>query len=71
MEQTPICQRGGGIEGWMKEDKEINQKHTYITHRHEQQCSDSQRESGEGLGGGREKGEKWGWKETLLGVVGT
>ena len=46
-------------------------KHISVTQRFREQCGDDQREKGVGLGGGGQRGEKWGWKETLLGVEGT
>ena len=40
-------------EEWI--EKLHNKKHIYITHRHRQQCGDSQRERGVGVGGGGQR----------------
>ena len=72
---TNSYQRGGDLEGWIKEHEEINQKkkkphNKTTTHRHRQQCGDYQRESG--VGEVEEgTGDKWWWKETWLRVVNT
>lgn len=41
----------------------------YISQR--QQCGVVQRERGVGVRGSGQRGEKWGWNETLLGMLGS
>ena len=67
-EQTDSCQRRRGT-GW-KKVKWLARKHTYITHKHRQQCSRDRGAGGSGPGGGRQRREKGEWKETLLWVMG-
>ena len=58
MEQTDRCQRGVGRGEWMGVAKE----QAHITHRHRQQCGDSQREGGVGDG--------WRWAKAGVGLGG-
>ena len=45
--------------GW-KNEKGLAKDHICTTHRHRQQCGDSQREGGQGLGKGEQRGRQRG-----------
>ena len=48
---------------WTKEGKGLAREHIRITHRHRQQCGDSQREGGQGMGAGGQTAGKWGYPQ--------
>ena len=49
-------ENGEGKTGW-KKVKGLTKEYVCITHRHRPQCSEGQREGGEELGGGGQRGE--------------